>query len=544
MSVIAGFVIRSSLVLLAGLAAACLLQRQPASLRHWVLAAALALATAQPVITRVMPELRVNVASLDLTAEPEDVAATVQTTTEFRVNPAVPSSASARIDAMQIITNVWLLGIIANLIVLASGMLWLAWRRTRATTAGSEWRDIETHVRSQLGVRRPVRMAITDHPALIVTWGVIRPIVLLPVDADTWSAERKRLVIAHELAHVTRQDWLMRLLAEVARSIHWFNPLFWIACARLRHESEYACDDVVLETGIAGTSYASHLVDLARTLRVHGRTWLPAPSIARPSTLERRVRAMLNPQLRRRPASITLRLALIAMLCGIALPIAAASQALSTPSGTVIDPMGRPLADAVVRLTTIANDDQSYETRTDANGAFQFSPVAPGDYMIAVKYPGFSGGRQRLQLRSGEYTITLKPSVGTLSETISIRGAAGAKEKDGMRYEESAASPAAPAGCTASGAGQLTPPMKIHDVRPRYKQAWIDAGLEGDVIMQARIGVDGNVRSVDVVSGRRVTELEDEAIAAVSQWQFTPTYLNCEPIEVQMFVTASFKIEQ
>jgi outer membrane biosynthesis protein TonB len=60
--------------------------------------------------------------------------------------------------------------------------------------------------------------------------------------------------------------------------------------------------------------------------------------------------------------------------------------------------------------------------------------------------------------------------------------------------------------------------------------------------MHARIGADGKVKSVDVISPVNA-DLEDEAIAAVSEWQFTPTYLNCEPIEVQMFVTVQFKAE-
>ena len=85
--------------------------------------------------------------------------------------------------------------------------------------------------------------------------------------------------------------------------------------------------------------------------------------------------------------------------------------------------------------------------------------------------------------------------------------------------------------------------MKLRDVRPRYKQAWASANLEGNVLMQARIGVDGKVRAVEVVSPGNV-ELEDEAIAAVSQWEFSPTYLNCEPIEVRMYVTVSFKADK
>jgi len=396
-------------------------------------------------------------------------------------------------------------------------------------------------VRNQLGIPRAVSVLVTNHPALLVTWGAISPVILLPRDAQSWSNDRIRLVLAHEMAHLIRGDWMIQLFAEVARAINWFNPLFWLACARLRRESEYACDDIVLDLGIGGTSYASHLIDLARTFSVHGRTWLPAPSIARPSTLERRVRAMLNPHVNRRPVSIMRRAALAAVLLALALPIAAASQAVSTPSGTVIDPSGRPLSDAVLRLNSMTNTDQVFETRSDANGMFQFTPVPPGDYMLGVRYPGFSSSRQRLQLRAGEYTIALKAQVGTLQETISVRGG-GSDNNDAARYEQSATAPSSPT-CSASAAGQLTPPMKIRDVRPRYKQAWIDAGLEGNLLMQARIGTDGRVRSVDVLSPVNA-ELEDEAIAAVSQWQFSPTFLNCEPIEVQMYVNVSFKLER
>ena len=248
----------------------------------------------------------------------------------------------------------------------------------------------------------------------------------------SWSADRIRLVLAHEIAHLVRRDWMIQLGAEIARAINWFNPLFWLACARLRRESEYACDDIVLDLGIGGTSYASHLVDLARTFSVHGRTWLPAPSIARPSTLERRVRAMLNPQVNRRPVSMMRRAALAAVLLAIALPIAAASQAVSTPSGTVVDPIG-PSA----RRRGVAADrarqraSRCSKRRTDANGAFQFSPVSAGRvHARASDTPGFSASRQRMQLSGGGITISLKAQVGTLQETISV-AAAAATASDG-----------------------------------------------------------------------------------------------------------------
>ena len=197
----------------------------------------------------------------------------------------------------------WAIGAGISLAILLSGAIWLSWLGAKATEAGDRWRAEAELLRARMGLSRPVRILVTAHPALLVTWGTIAPVILLPADAPSWSADRIRLVLVHEFAHLMRRDWLIQLAGEVARAINWFNPLFWIACARLRRESEYACDDIVLDLGIGGTSYATHLIDLARTFSVHGRTWLPAPSIARPSTLERRVRAMLNPHTDRRPVS-------------------------------------------------------------------------------------------------------------------------------------------------------------------------------------------------------------------------------------------------
>lgn len=250
---------------------------------------------------------------------------------------------------------------------------------------------------------------------------------------------------------------------------------------------------------------------------------------------------MLNPRVNRRPVSLQRRAALAALLLAIALPIAAASQAVSTPSGTVVDPTGRPLVDAVVRLTPVGASEQVFETRTDASGSFQFAPVPAGEYMLAVRYPGFSASRQRMQLSGGGTTISLKVQVGTLQERISVTGGPGG---DGPRSVVGSAVAPGPQACTPSAAGgHIIPPMKIRDVRPRYRQEWIANNIGGVVLMHARIGTDGVVRSVDVISPVNV-DLEDEAMAAVSQWRFTPTYLNCEPVEVQMYVTVQFLTER
>jgi beta-lactamase regulating signal transducer with metallopeptidase domain len=93
------------------------------------------------------------------------------------------------------------------------------------------------------------------------------------------------------------------MAAEALAAVYWFNPLvFWLR-RRLVQESEQAADDAVLGLGVNGGAYASELVDLARSLVTP--SLLPAPSIARRSNLDRRIRAMLNTQLNRTPITRT-----------------------------------------------------------------------------------------------------------------------------------------------------------------------------------------------------------------------------------------------
>lgn len=535
MSIYLDAFLRSSLVLVAGFGALWLMRRQPAAFRHWILVAALALAAAQPAINRAVPALQIPLtvwAAAEAEASPR-----VDTTISFEIGDPHRADPAPVIGWSRVAVVLWAVGMAISLAILLAGASWLVWLGARAEAAAEHWQHEAEQLRAALGIVRPVRVLQTRHPALLVTWGTLSPVILLPEGAASWPADRVRLVMAHELAHLARRDWLIQLAAQIVCAINWFNPLFWIACARLRRESEYACDDIVLDLGVGGTSYASHLLDLARSFSVHGRTWLPAPSIARPSTLERRVRAMLNPQLDRRPVSRLRRAALAFILLAVAVPIAAATQPAGIPSGKVSDPSGRPLANADLRMT--AASGQLYEARTDDTGNFEFPQVPAGDYLLSVRYPGFSSRRQLLRLTGGDVTLALQVQVGTLRETVTVGGGT----PDGNGGNNQVAPPPPPICTPTPTGGQLIPPMKVSDVRPIYRKELIDAKVEGSVLLQARIGTDGKVRNVDVISPVNA-DLEDAAFAAVSQWEFTPTYLNCDPVEVQMYVTVSFKADR
>ena len=129
-----------------------------------------------------------------------------------------------------------------------------------------------------------------------VTWGIVRPIILVPAGFEELPAECRDAVIRHELAHIQAHDFLMRGLAEIARALIWFQPLVWIVWRKLREEQELACDNCVLAAGGKPSAYAKLLLDWDAR---RGMDSLIAVGIAHPSCLKRRLYALLDTDLRR-----------------------------------------------------------------------------------------------------------------------------------------------------------------------------------------------------------------------------------------------------
>jgi periplasmic protein TonB len=89
--------------------------------------------------------------------------------------------------------------------------------------------------------------------------------------------------------------------------------------------------------------------------------------------------------------------------------------------------------------------------------------------------------------------------------------------------------------------GQIRPPAKLRDVRPVYPAIAQQARVQGMVIIEAVIGIDGRVEGTNVLRGHPL--LNDAAVAAVRQWTFTPTLLNNQPVPVVMTVTVDFRLQ-
>jgi len=248
-------------------------------------------------------------------------------------------------------------------------------RRTRPTTS-SRIRGASSALTARMGLRRPVRLLEGDRDAMPMSWGLVRPRILLPSYADRWPADRLSSVLLHELAHVRRRDCLSQLVAEVAVALHWPNPLAWLASHRLRVEREHACDDAVLVHGARATRYASELVALARELRTLPASAPAGVAMAGPGHLRQRIRAVLDADRPRRlerrfaVAGAALAAGVVAMLAAVR-PVQAvvggegatmvAAEPLSIASGAADGVRGRTLgaAETLVPPTPWAASSQS-----------------------------------------------------------------------------------------------------------------------------------------------------------------------------------------
>ena len=468
MSLLAALALKVSAILLVALIGAACLRTRSASARHWVLAIGVVLAAVAPVL-HVLPILPV------VEVVPADAGV---------LGPAVASEAvvaAASDDVVgRLAVTIWLVGAVASVGVLLVGLARLRWLRASSSrVTDGPWHRLCSDLARSCGLKRSAHLLFGPLPGLVATWGWRRPVVMLPASASEWSAERMRVVLLHELAHARRGDWMLQMVAEALRCVWWFNPLAWTVRARLRRESEHAADDLVLARGVPATTCATHLIELAREVRKHRRTWLPAPAMARPSHLERRLSTMLNPHTNRRPMTRLARFGSLGALVLVAILVASLQVARAVEQEPQTEPPG-----PVVRMVTINGENVNELVARAAALQEQLATVL-----------------SELQ--------TLLNGPDRSNEPVRIG--------NGVR-----------------------PPAKIHDVPPVYPPAARTAGIEGLVILEATVDPSGEVGDIEVV--RSVPELDEAAIAAVEQWRYEPMLVDGVAVPVSMTLTISFRL--
>ncbi|GAB5512293.1 M56 family metallopeptidase [Rhodopirellula baltica] len=226
--------------------------------------------------------------------------------------------------------------------------------------------------------------------------GIFRPVILLPTECLTWSQERLRSVLLHELAHVVRRDLLTQSLAEICRAIYWFNPFVWLAVARLHVEREQACDDHVLRAGVVASDYAETLLDVARDYRRSQHAI--GLAMARPNALQQRIVSLLDATRSRIAVNRSVALGVL-----VAITVTSGAVSVLRPSsmaeeqtkiaeqtdelgaqtrgvgsstevllrGSVIDPVGNPVPDPQIEISLRFAHDNQLITPTISGNSFE-----------------------------------------------------------------------------------------------------------------------------------------------------------------------------
>lgn len=346
-------------VLTAGVVVALLhlLRMRSASERSWLAHFGLAAALIVPFAGELLPRWYVVPAGVTVVEAPAVAASTsmiVATSSPMTVAPT-----NNALDIETLAAFVYALPAALLLAVTLVAVLRLFALRRRSTVLIDEpWLAALAHAQRRMGFKNGAALLVSPELVSPVSWGLFRPTILVG-EASSTGRDDAEAIIAHELAHVARFDWMKLLLARVATALLWFNPFVWLL-ARLCHQlREEAADDAVLRSDVSGTDYAQLLVSAARH---ENRGLLLAANGVAPSraSLGDRVRRVLDGSTARTPARLGWSLACVAVGMALGAPLAALT-ARSAPVET-------PKITASARVATSA---------TSAGPAVPATPVVP-----------------------------------------------------------------------------------------------------------------------------------------------------------------------
>jgi len=196
-----------------------------------------------------------------------------------------------------------------------------AMHRRANVLVNPSWQAALAMAQRRMGFKHGTALLVSEELRSPVSWGVMRPIILLNEQAVDATAEAEA-IIAHELAHVARLDWAKLLIARLACALFWFNPLVWRLARECHQLREEAADDAVLLSEVDGADYASLLVNAARhdnkglLIAAHG----VAPG---KDSLKRRITRVLDADLARGPAKGPWTALCAIVLVALAAPLAA-----------------------------------------------------------------------------------------------------------------------------------------------------------------------------------------------------------------------------
>lgn len=222
------------------------------------------------------------------------------------------------------IVAVWLIGVAVLSLRLAGGWLRAQRMTTRGTMPSPLWQRTVDRIAASIHLRRTVRLlesAAVEVPTVI---GWLRPVILLPVAALAGlTPEQVEMVLAHELAHIRRNDFLINLLQAVVETLLFYHPAVWWISRQVRIERENCCDDLAISVCGSPIRYARALTRLEE-LRVDAAPLLLAANGASLVSRVQRLTTGRSDSPRRMPiyaSAGVLSMAVLALITIPALPL-------------------------------------------------------------------------------------------------------------------------------------------------------------------------------------------------------------------------------
>jgi beta-lactamase regulating signal transducer with metallopeptidase domain len=273
---------------------------------------------------------------------------------------------------------------------------------------------------ARMGIRTAVSVRVAPTTMSPATFGVFRPVILLSSATVLGIAPAQlEAVLAHELAHIRRHDYLVNVLQMLAETLFFYHPAIWWASRRIRVERELCCDDAAVEACGDAVCYAQALTSVAQLQIAPSRVALGAAG----GPLLMRVQRLLGVASVSRPVSpLWVAVAAVAIIAATFTAAYAQSQVPGTLSkaeigdgaamrGRVVDARsGAPVAGASVRLQYITGVENPprcpigdcevlldpiagrlpvYRATTAVDGTFDVRGIRPGDYDVAAVAPGY-----------------------------------------------------------------------------------------------------------------------------------------------------------
>jgi beta-lactamase regulating signal transducer with metallopeptidase domain len=234
-----------------------------------------------PLLMVLVPATHVFVGSLPTSAPQSAAAAALP----FR--PSQTLASTGGVPGVSITAFYWAGVAIIAFQLLAGLAVLLHWTVTAHEVGGNVRQKFAAMLGDQ---RRTPRALASPHVSSPLSWGVVRPVILLDRRSVT-DAKSAEAILAHELAHIRHGDWPALMAMRAAVAIFWFNPLVWLLAHALEEQMERAADEAAARC-VGVERYAEILIDQARGARVP-----PIPALAmvsRSGRLSRRVLALLN----------------------------------------------------------------------------------------------------------------------------------------------------------------------------------------------------------------------------------------------------------